>query len=454
MKARFLIFITLLIVLSAAYIFFVRFEGEQPTISLDLPSTSIGQSCEIAIQAADEKSGLRRVQVQIIKNGKESNLFEKDFAATGLFRGGQEHETSFSITVEPKKLGMADGDALLRLDAWDHSLRGLITGNHVRIEKPVSIDSRPPGVDVLTRAHNITPGGAGLVVYKLSESCSETGVMVGETFYPGHSGAFSDPNIVMAFFALDYNQGRGTEIYVSATDAAGNTARAGFPYYIKKKTFKTDAIPISDRFLTWKMPEFSVPLIEESNTPLLDKFLKINREMRKANYDEITGLGVSTDPIIHWENAFLRLPKSARRANFADHREYLYNGKLVDKQVHLGIDLASIAHSPVPAANSGKVVFVGEIGIYGKTIVIDHGVGLFSTYSHLSSMDVEPGRMVTKGDVIGKTGSTGMAAGDHLHYGMMIHKTFVNPVEWWDAAWIKNNVLTKIKDVKDQLNQP
>ncbi|MCP4215581.1 MAG: M23 family metallopeptidase, partial [bacterium] len=104
-------------------------------------------------------------------------------------------------------------------------------------------------------------------------------------------------------------------------------------------------------------------------------------------------------------------------------------------------------HAPVPAANKGKVVFSGIIGIFGKTVMIDHGFGLFSTYSHLSAFDVKPGQIVSKGEIIGKTGITGLAGGDHLHFGMMVHDTFVNPVEWWDAGWIKNNITDKIKKI-------
>lgn len=81
-------------------------------------------------------------------------------------------------------------------------------------------------------------------------------------------------------------------------------------------------------------------------------------------------------------------------------------------------------------------------------MVIDHGFGLFSTYSHLSALDVKQGQVISKGEVIGRTGSTGLAGGDHLHFGIIVHNTFVDPVEWWDAAWIKNNISTKIDTIK------
>jgi murein DD-endopeptidase MepM/ murein hydrolase activator NlpD len=179
----------------------------------------------------------------------------------------------------------------------------------------------------------------------------------------------------------------------------------------------------------------------------VDKFIKINRELRKANYQQINALAEKTSTVKHWQGVFLRMPGSANQAGFADHRVYSYKGKIIDRQVHLGMDLASVTHALVPAANSGIVIFNGLLGIYGRTVFIDHGFGLFSMYAHLNRSDVSKGQQVSKGDTLGTTGSTGLAGGDHLHFGMLVHSTFVNPVEWWDAVWIKNNILSKIKAV-------
>jgi len=132
-------------------------------------------------------------------------------------------------------------------------------------------------------------------------------------------------------------------------------------------------------------------------------------------------------------------------ASFAQDRTYYYNGRQVDRQVHWGVDLASLAQSPVPTANSGIVVFAGSLGIYGNAVIIDHGCGLFSMYSHLSKLEAEVKREVKKGDSLGRTGATGMAGGDHLHYAMMVQGVFVNPLEWWDDHWIRDNVDLKMK---------
>ncbi len=103
-------------------------------------------------------------------------------------------------------------------------------------------------------------------------------------------------------------------------------------------------------------------------------------------------------------------------ARFGDRRTYMYQNKDVDQQIHLGEDLASLMNSPVPAANNGIVVLAEPVGIYGNTVIIDHGLGVFSGYSHLSQIDVKVGDKVEKGAVVGKTGTTGLAGGDHLHF--------------------------------------
>jgi murein DD-endopeptidase MepM/ murein hydrolase activator NlpD len=447
-KSRLIVLICIIVILPVAWILMVRLEGEKPSITLELPYASIGKTQELSLSVSDEKSGIRRIWVGLIKDGKEVVLFKKDLPFAGLIRGGIIHQESFKIVVEPVKMGITDGKAILRMVARDYSWRRWFQGNTTYLEKDVMIDTKPPEVDILSRAHNVNQGGSGLVIYRVSETCTKSGVYVGDNFFPGYSGYFKDNNILMAFFALDYKQRPGVKIFVNATDFGGNNSKAGFQYYIKKRIFKKVPLEISYRFLNWKMPEFDADISPDSKAPLVDKFLKVNREFRKDNNEQILKIVEKTDKKLYWGGVFLRLPNSARKASFADHRRYEYKGHVIDRQVHLGIDLASIAHSPIPASNKGKVIFVGHIGIYGKTIIIDHGFGLFSIYAHLSSFDVKMGKIVSKGEIIGHTGSTGLAGGDHLHFGMLVNKTFVNPVEWWDASWIKNNISDKINRVR------
>jgi murein DD-endopeptidase MepM/ murein hydrolase activator NlpD len=445
-KLWIVVVILLAVLLPVIWVAVVRLEGEKPAVELQISTPYIGQSRELTLTVSDAKSGIRHIWLGLAKDGRENTLYDQALPAKSIWNGGLEHEHRFTVTIEPGKLGLSDGQAELRARVSDFSWRRWGNGNLTSLEQSVTIDTKPPSVEVIPRAHNINQGGAGLTVFRTSENCPVAGVQVGDNFFPAYPGYFKDPLIYVAFFALSYDQEKNTAIYVSVSDQAGNGVRVQMAHYIRGKAFRRDIIRVTDSFLETKLPEFKE--VNSSGLPLIEQFLKINRELRQENYRQVMDIARQTDTKMHWEGVFLRLPQSANRAGFADHRMYQYNGKEVDREVHLGVDLASLTNSPVPAGNAGRVAFTGYLGIYGNTVLIDHGFGLFSMYSHLSQINVKQGDNVAKGDRLGATGSTGLAGGDHLHFAMLVHNTFVNPIEWWDASWISHNVTSKLEDVK------
>jgi len=434
----------LLIVLPGLLLLVFRLEREVPQINLERSSLSFGESQSLTGIIRDEKSGIKKFRIDLLKGSKDYVIFEKSYPRAGLFRGGQIKNTEFQAAFEPGKLGIDDGKAVLRMVVYDYSWWGWWKGNKTYIEYKITIDTRTPEINILSGTLNISQGGAGLVIYQTSEDCQKSGVHVGESFFPGY---LKGSNVYAAFIALSPKEGTDTPIFVQAVDKAGNSAKAGLLYHIRKKKFKKDTIHISDSFLNLKMPEFEKYGSANTGQSKIQLFLKINRDLREENLQELIGFGGKSGSIMHWQGPFLRLPKSAQKASFADDRTYLYQGKVIDKQIHMGVDLASVSNSPVPAANSGEVIFAKRLGIYGKTVVLDHGLGVFSIYSHLSKIDARLGQKAKKGDVIGTTGTTGLAGGDHLHFGIFIRNRFTNPIEWWDASWLKNNIEDKMKGV-------
>ena len=145
-----------------------------------------------------------------------------------------------------------------------------------------------------------------------------------------------------------------------------------------------------------------------------------------------------------WRGPFQRMARAASAATFADHRIYMYGDREVDRQVHLGIDLASIPGAGVIAANAGRVMYAGYLGIYGNCVIVDHGMGVQTLYAHLSTMDVERGDSVRGGEAIGRSGMTGLAGGDHVHFTTLLAGRPVNPVEWWDPHWIADRIDRKL----------
>jgi murein DD-endopeptidase MepM/ murein hydrolase activator NlpD len=438
-------------VIVLGFVLMVRLEGHAPQVTHNMTTPFVGAPREILLDIADRGSGLQSIQVFVSQDGRETLLKDVQFQGSMLWSGSGVASHQLSLTLDPRALSLKEGEAQMRIEVRDFSWRNWWHGNLTVDDLPLVVDTRAPQIEVLSRLHYINQGGSGVVVYRLSETCPTHGILVGDHFYPGSPAGGKDPKRMIAFFAVSYDQGTDTAVRATATDLAGNQTQMGFHCRIRGKSFRQDVINISANFIRDKM----LPLLvaegggDATETDLEKIFLAVNRTMRQDNYETLTQLGRQSAPEKLWEGGFLRLPKAANRAQFADHRVYRFDGAEIDRQVHLGADLASLEQSPVPAANNGRVVFADRVGIYGNTVVIDHGFGLFSLYSHLSAIGVEPGSQVKKGDIIGHTGATGLAGGDHLHFGMMIHDTFVNPVEWWDSHWINDNVLTKLKLVED-----
>ena len=149
----------------------------------------------------------------------------------------------------------------------------------------------------------------------------------------------------MTFLGLHIGQGPKTNIYLSATDLAGNRTDAGFAYHIRPKRFKSDTVTITDKYLKRKMPALKIEGAQQEQIPLIEKFVLANSGLRQDNFQKVAELGNRSTKDLHWKGAFLRLPKSARMSGFGDNRDYRYNGHVIDRQVHLGIDLASVARS-------------------------------------------------------------------------------------------------------------
>jgi murein DD-endopeptidase MepM/ murein hydrolase activator NlpD len=297
----------------------------------------------------------------------------------------------------------------------------------------------------------VNQGGAEMIVYRVSPADVESGVRVGDITYPGFPGSgasLSDPELKVAFFALLYNQAPGTPMELFARDVAGNEARAQFDHRIFPKRFRNSKIPVDEAFLSRVVPAIlqSSPQLQTSGDELLPAFLKINNDLRRMNNDTIAALAKKTAPRVLWDGAFQPLGGSQVESSFADFRTYFFQNKEVDRQVHLGFDLAKTANAPVTAANNGVVLLASELGIYGNTVIVDHGLGLQSLYAHLSSFAVKEGDRVAKGQTLGSSGQTGLAGGDHLHFSMLVNGQFVNATEWWDPHWIEDRVMRKLRD--------
>jgi murein DD-endopeptidase MepM/ murein hydrolase activator NlpD len=255
------------------------------------------------------------------------------------------------------------------------------------------------------------------------------------------------PGTFFSIFCFPYDVERGTPLRLRARDEAQNESLANFNVRVFPKQFRTRTLALDDAFLQKVVPEImsQTPGLPDQGD-LLKNYLQINRDLRQQNNQELAALAAKSKPEFGWREPFQQLAGSQVEAAFADHRIYTYNGEEVDRQDHLGYDLATTAQAPITASNDGEVVKAEFFGIYGNTVVIDHGHGLLSLYGHLSSYEVKPGDRVKKGQTLGRSGATGLAGGDHLHFSMIYRDTQVTPTEWWDSHWLQDRIYAKLRE--------
>ena len=407
-----------------------------PVITIGPDLIDVNKQTQLAISAKDAGSGLKSLDIIAIQDGKEIPL------ATKTFAGG----TMVATENIPLNKGLIkEGPFKIEVTAQDASFYPLDHGGLSKAEKSFTLDTTPPQIHVRSHTNNLNQGGSGLMVFTLSEVAKTTGISVGERYFPAYlQPDTGQKNLYYCMYAIPWDTPPSKfKPFIVASDMAGNNAKRSFNYHANPHRFRHDKIGLSDNFFERTIPEFQGLVPEEGS--LLDQYIYINNTVRKENRAQLIRLSRMTKPYILWSGTFKRLPNAANRAGFADERDYIYKDKKVDHQTHLGLDLASLKHAPIPAGNDGIVIHADFMGIYGNLVVIDHGLGLQSQYAHLSSIDVTPGQAVTKGQIIGQTGSSGLAGGDHLHYGVTVGGIPVQPIEWWDKNWIKNNITSKIE---------
>lgn len=420
-----------------------RAEPFAPTVAFDAPARTIGRATPLTVVAHDRGSGLAHVEVRIVPAAGDTAFVvdQRDFPRTS-WRGSGVDETTLTSVIDAAAIKLPEGPATIEATVTDHSWMGYLR-RPISVRQPVTVDFTPPTVEVLTNQHILRLGGAETVVYRVGADAVWSGVVVGTHEFPGTQGYFADGSLRVAVFAAPPDV-PGERPVVIARDAAGNSRTAQLDVTIRSRRFPERTLQLSQEFLAHKVPE----LLRENGLPettdLVAGYRQVNGELRAATEARVREICRESSSTPLWQGGFLSLPNGAPLAAFADQRRYEVNGEIIDRATHLGYDLASQKASLVPAANTGRVVFAGPLGIYGNAVILDHGLGVFSLYGHLSSIEVRAGQSINRGEPVGRTGETGLAGGDHLHFGVLVHHTYVDPVEWWDGHWIHDHVESRL----------
>ncbi|HYU78508.1 MAG TPA: M23 family metallopeptidase [Vicinamibacterales bacterium] len=423
-----------------------------PVIELRSPEKFVGQNSSLEFLVQAPASRFSKVEATLEQEGQSTTVFSLDPAKAGNAEVKQDSADRMWVI---RRIGrqtiptLKAGPARLTITAARPVLYGLRDVS-TTTTRDLQVRLEPPRVAVVSLHHFVNHGSAEFVVLRATPADVQAGVRVGDheyRSYPGTSVGISDPAVRVAFFALSYDQDLKTPITVFARDEAANQATSAFDYRVFPKPFAHSKIIVDDAFMQKVVPQIA-ETAPEANIPtdnLLNGFLKINRDLRKENNAKIASMATKSRPEMMWREGF-SLGNINVEARFADFRTYYYQDKEIDRQVHLGYDLATLQHAPIEAANRGVVIYAAPLGIYGNAVILDHGLGVQSLYGHMLTSDVKEGDAVEKGQTIGKTDSTGLAAGDHLHFTMIVDGVMVSPVEWWDPHWMEDRVFRKIRE--------
>jgi murein DD-endopeptidase MepM/ murein hydrolase activator NlpD len=416
-------------ILVAGFLLF-WFTGKKAEIKFAKPVAAIGTSTLISVQT-DDPVGVKGFSASVEQNGQTQSVYEYNTPAA-------QKSMIFSFSAGKKQAPfLKEGPAKLIIKAKTNDMRGATT----TLTQDVQVVLKPPAIVADGKQHYINQGGMELVVLDAGGNWTEVGVHIanytaGSFPMPGEPDNSSHR---FSMFPFPWNVSADTIPYAFARNGAGTEVTATFWTKVFPKSFRSSDINLTDKEMTKVVGE----LDPDGTGSLPERFVKLNKEMRQANTQQIYELRKKTENKILWSGPFIPM-KGARESYFADRRSYYYNGKKIDEQTHLGYDLAQTNNMPVKAANSGRVIWADRLGIYGNCVIIDHGYSLQSLYGHMSRIIVKDGDMVQKEQQIGISGSTGMAFGDHVHFSMLIAGYQVDPKEWWDEHWIHDRILSKI----------
>jgi murein DD-endopeptidase MepM/ murein hydrolase activator NlpD len=415
-------------------------------VTSDLPA--IGRKTIVTVTAQEPRRGLSQLTVTASGAGFQRRVLAQVSPPT---TDAGPHEQVVVVIPLGREVtpDIRPGTVTLEVVAQARGTR-LRTPPPVVVRLTREVQLQPPTLAARSAFIHPAQGGAEVVVYDVGPGSKRDGVQVGRWFFSGFPLPGGSANQRFALFGIPYDLETSeaeaqARVLLVAEDELGNRAESQFIHRYFRRPMGKDAIELQDAFMKKVTEEVyaRTPELRRTND-LLEDFLQLNRGLRQSNMAQLASLAASSRGKFLWSETFLPMPNAAVKGSFADRRTYLAAGKPVDTQDHLGFDLASLKQAPVQAANAGVVALSSYFGIFGNCVVLDHGYGLMSLYAHLSTLAVKVGDTVARGQELGRTGGTGLAGGDHLHFTMLVQGLPVTPVEWWDGHWIQDRLKLKL----------
>jgi len=402
-----------------------------------------------------DSSGLKYYKVTMINDGKAKVLKEEEFSPNDT-------QKDVKINIKLPEFYPIKGKLVtLKVEAIDGSKWNYFAGNEAKKQKEFYIDTISPTTEVINNNYAMKRGGSGIAIVKVSDdNLKEAYIKVSDSENPDNFiklklTPFYKKGYFISLLAWPYSF-KGFNAELVAIDKANNISTSHIPMRWKRAWYPKAKIKISKEFIK----VVAIPLLQKMgmdvpNNPI-EIFKEVNERLRQISEKRLYKItNVILDKKINsfYLRPFKPLRSYAKKASYGEMRTYYYNGEKISFAIHKGLDIARIAHSKIYASNSGRVIFEGFNGIYGNTLALYHKLGLVSTYSHCSSFNVANGASVSRGTLIAHTGATGAVFGDHLHFGIYVQGIPVEPLEWMDAHWIKDNITGVIIKAKRVINR-
>ena len=444
-----LIFSIIVIIAASAGIYLYLspvFEQNKPTVKIE-NEIYWNLKSKLNIELEDE-SGIKYYKI-VFKDGQKDIVLNQE-----VIKNKQEKLT---VNLNAPKLDMfsKSSKALLEIEVADNSKWNFLEGNKVVKTVNVKIDTKKPVANVLSNSRYIQRGGSAVVVVEVSDDNLKDKYIIFNDRKKFKLLPYKTKNHFVALIAWPIDIEEYNRVNLVAIDKANNKTVTKVPFYIQKKKIKIDDIQLSKKFIK----NISTFVLEQSGEEvpqnLKDIFVYSNTKLRAKNLQTLYDVSIKAmeDKTIDdfKIKPFRRLRGSKTVAGYAERRHYYLDGEKINEAWHLGIDWASVKNAKIKTSNSGEVIFKGYLGLYGNSIIIDHGMGLCSLYAHTSTQNVEVGDIVKIKQHIANTGATGAVFGDHLHFGILIQGVEVNPLEWMDKNWIKVRITDVLNDANKQI---
>lgn len=438
-----------------------------PEIVFEKPPSGIGlTSISIKFDVSDRLAGLGEVVVRSVEGHTSKVLFSKDYTsaternAEGVI--GDSDKVFDDTVVVPiaggKESGYAEGDVSLVITAVDDSIfRNVVSSSLV-----LRVDYEMPRVVPLTESITGNAGGSVLVFYQVRDrNLGFHGVRLNSGLYPGFAAekldkAFSEfKDVYFTLFPVPVQcSGSACSPELLAVDQVGNQTAVYFEFNRKSSNATSRVIELNGPDFEYQVAELYQQYLKRArlsnNDPSFEinnqiergvfRFQKVNGEYRAIIAEDMMTLFRSPKGTRYWQGAFLGLGAGKLISRFGDTQQFKVDGTNAGESIAEGTTWVEIKDDEVRAANSGVVIYAGQLGVYGNAIIIDHGFGLVSLYGYLDSLMCKEGDRVNKASVIAKVGHSGIAAQKSVYFEIRVHGVAVDPDQWWDEGWIKSNI--------------